>query len=67
MSEIGNVSPWFDRMLDYWDTHEPLVSIYEAWDGPGPDSPSRVARDVRLRTEAARQVEESRRERGEAP
>jgi hypothetical protein len=61
MSEIEGISPWFDKMLDYWDTTAPLVSIYEAWDGP--DTPARVARDVRLRTLAAEQVAESRAER----
>lgn len=50
----------------YWDTSAPLVSIYEAWDGPavGAESPAKIAREMRLRTEAARQVAESRAARG---
>ena len=47
-------------LLAYWDRTAPLpppsVSTSE--------SPAKIAREVRLRTEAARQVEESRRERG---
>ena len=48
----------------YWDTHFPLVSIGEAWWGRPAESPAAIARDVRLRTEAARQVAESRAARG---
>ena len=48
----------------YWDTSAPLVSIYEAWDGPGAESPAKIAREMRLRAEAARQVAESRAARG---
>ena len=48
----------------YWDTTAPLVPIEEAWWGRKPESTAASARDVRLRTEAARQVEESRAARG---
>lgn len=48
----------------YWDTTAPLVPIEVAWDGPGAETPAQIARDVRLRAEAARQVAESRAARG---
>lgn len=44
----------------YWDTTAPLVPIEEAWWGREPESPARIARETRLRAEAARQVAESR-------
>lgn len=53
-----NQQPDLSAVYAYWDTSLPLVSIYEAWDGP--ESPAAIAREMRLRAEAARQVAESR-------
>lgn len=60
-NERDMTRPDISRALAYWDRVAPL---------PPPSSvstsgtPAQIAREVRLRTEAARQVEESRRERG---
>jgi hypothetical protein len=51
--------PDISGLLAYWDRVAPLPAP-----SVSPDSPAKIAREVRLRTEAARQVEESRRERG---
>jgi hypothetical protein len=51
--------PDISGLLAYWDRTAPLPAP-----SVSPDSPAKIAREVRLRTEAARQVEESRRERG---
>lgn len=59
-----NQQPDLSAAHAYWDTAAPLVSIYEAWDGPGAESPAEIAREMRLRAMAARQVEESRAARG---
>jgi hypothetical protein len=60
-NERDMTRPDISGLLAYWDRVAPL---------PPPSSvstsgsPAQIAREVRLRTEAARQVEESRRERG---
>ena len=60
--------PDISELLAYWDTTAPLVPIEDAWHGTGQavrhETTARIARDIRLRTEAARQVYESRLERG---
>ena len=55
-----NQNPDLSAAHAYWDTSEPLVSIHEAWAGPGRKNPAKIAREMRLRAEAARQVAESR-------
>jgi len=55
------------ELLAYWDRVAPLPPPDQAWAAPAPprrDSPARIARELRLRAEAARQVQESRQARG---
>jgi len=55
------------ELLAYWDRIAPLPPADHAWAAPAPprrDSPARIARELRLRLEAARQVEKSRQARG---
>lgn len=61
---LSTGKPDLSAAYAYWDTAAPPVPIEVAWDGPGAESPAQIARDVRLRTEAARQVAESRAARG---
>ena len=59
-----NQEPDLSSVRAYWDTTAPLVPIEEAWWGRRAESPAEIAREMRLRAEAARQVEESRAARG---
>jgi hypothetical protein len=53
-------------LLAYYERTAPLSSL-AALASRRPDSPAAIAREVRLRAEAARQVRESRLERGAEP
>lgn len=61
-NERDMTRPDISGLLAYWDRTAPLTPL------GAPEiiahTPAAIAREVRLRTEAARQVEESRRERG---
>ena len=53
--------PDISGLLAYWDRTAPLPTPSSVSTS---DSPATIARELRLRAVAARQVEESRRERG---
>lgn len=60
-NEPDMTSPDISGLLAYWDRTAPLPAPSSVSTS---ESPATIARELRLRTEAARQVEESRRERG---